>query len=751
MNLLRSIKQILIERKVIFAYFISSLLSLIAVILVLQLWNADFCIPFSYNGDTLSMSLWIKGLIENSWWYTNNNLGMPFGQENYDFPLTNSLDLTIIKVLGIFFQNYALTYNIFFILTFPLTTIVSFYVFQKLGISIVPGIFGSLLFTFIPYHFLRGLPHIFLTSYYIIPLITLVLIWIYEEKPIFFNFNARAPFFINYYTIFSIISCGLCAIHNIYYCFFACFLFIVVGFVLFVKRNEKKYFITSIILIGLMVSILLLNSIPVFHYQYENGSNRDATLRSPVDTEMYGLKIAQLLLPIPGHRIPIFAQINSRYSSTAPLVNENGTSGLGMIGAMGFLFLIIWFFIRIGNNPYSYLPNIQAKLDCLATLTLSSVLLATIGGFSSIIAYLGFYEIRGYNRISIFLAFFAITTIILLIDTLYKRKFLKKGIFVVLLCCILFVGLLDQTTQNYVPNYNLTKQDFFNHQQYIDSIEKIMPKNAMIYQLPYVPYMGWGKGSERLPLYEKAIPYLHSTNLRWSYGAMINRKGDLWQRAISELPIEEQVREISYMGFNGILIDSKGYFESEKPTINNLSIILGSEPIISSDQRFLFYNMSNYNSNLKNKLGIEQFEKIQNQKLNPPMIRLKWEGKFSIPELSDNREWRWCGNNGVLLITNPMNESVNASLETNFFTGHKELSQVIINYIFSDSNDNDIVDLNSSGSYYKRNIQIPPEGLMIEFKCDAEKIIVPGDNRELVFFLENFRLTSNDEEVLLYK
>lgn len=139
-----------------FAYTFTVILSVIILIFLLKLWRADIEIPFTYSIDGLFTSATIKGIIENGWFFENNYVGAPFGQQMYDYPATNILDIIIMKSISLFFPNFGATFNIFFILTFPLTTLLTMIVLRQLQFSYITSAVGSLLFTFAPFHFLRG-------------------------------------------------------------------------------------------------------------------------------------------------------------------------------------------------------------------------------------------------------------------------------------------------------------------------------------------------------------------------------------------------------------------------------------------------------------------------------------------------------------------------------------------------------------------------------------------------------------------
>ena len=120
----------------------------------------------------------------------------------------------------------------------------------------------------------------------------------------------------------------------------------------------------------------------------------------------------------------------------------------------------------------------------------------------------------------------------------------------------------------------------------------------MIFQLPYVPF------PEHPPIfkmndYSHFKAYLHSKDLRWSYGAMKGRPGDAWQRLVSSMPVEDMLRTLSQTGFAGLYIDSYGYQDNGAKLIADIKQILGAEPLVSDDKRLYFFDMTKYNEVIK--------------------------------------------------------------------------------------------------------------------------------------------------------
>src|SRR6185369_15166668 len=94
----------------------------------------------------------------------------------------NNLYFLLIKLISLFTSDYAVIINLFFLLSFPLTTAIAFYVLRRFGLSYFPAALGSLLYTFLPFHLVRGQHHVFLTSYYLVPLMVMVILWVCSEE-----------------------------------------------------------------------------------------------------------------------------------------------------------------------------------------------------------------------------------------------------------------------------------------------------------------------------------------------------------------------------------------------------------------------------------------------------------------------------------------------------------------------------------------------------------------------------------------
>ena len=405
--------------------------------------------------------------------------------------------------------------------------------------------------------------------------------------------------------IASFVICILSGISFLYYVYFFCFFLLVVGSLSSARSWKKLPILMSTIFIASIVFTTFIGLSPMFIYEYRNGSNLELSQwRTPAETEIYGMKIIQLLLPIYGHRLPIFSKIALYYDTTAPLVNENQFASLGIIASLGFLVLIAYIFLKSSGTNIELLfcsvnlNSLSANLEGLCILNLSSILFATIGGFSSIIAYSISPQFRAMNRISIFIAFFSIFAILIILEyiskTILYKYHIRSNKFIYLVACTLLLGgILDQTSDSLIPPYNSIKEEWLNDERFINTIEEKMPENAMIFQLPYVPYPQYPPVN-RITEFSHLKAYLHSKNLRWSYGAMMGRSGDEWLSSVASLPLADMIKVLSSTGFNGIYLDSFGYEDQGHSIISNLSTILKKDPLISDNHRLYFFDIRGY-------------------------------------------------------------------------------------------------------------------------------------------------------------
>jgi phosphoglycerol transferase len=558
----------------------------------------DIKFPYIYKGDGLSHAWMAQRAIEG-WIFENPRSGYPFGSNFMDYPGSDSGNLLVLKFLGLVTTDYHSALNLFFLLSFPTTFVASFCVLVSIGLNKTLSFSASFLFAFQSFHFTR-LEHVFYLWYFVIPL------FYYVGFRIFFT----PPFSIpkNFWQIISIFFCFIIlASFGVYYTIFGIIILGTASLASWARNQTIKAVYPGAIAILFLIIGVIVNIGPNIFNKKINGPNPEVAIRSSVEAEIYGLKFMQLIMPRSQHRNSKLAAISDNYYNTAPLVNENHMASLGLIGSIGYFILSFFLIAKLSSS------NVDERMSFLSLLIFILFMFGTIGGLGSLFSSTISSSIRGWNRISIFIAFGCLAGIFLFIQILVNRYFYKNKnaisiIFALVLC---FFGLYDQTAKANVNLSLQTKKAFLQDRIFVQKIESSLPKGSAIYQLPYLKFPE-GEPVNRVQIYDLVSGFIHSKNLKWSFGGMKGREGDLFYRALSIEPIEKQIEVIKKLGFGGIYIDRRGYLDSANLLIEKLTLLLKTPPTITrEDGEVVFFKIDPaQNVDLTNLTSIQIIKKF---------------------------------------------------------------------------------------------------------------------------------------------
>ena len=696
-------------------YIAAAALCLLMLCFILRLWRADLRVPFFYSGDSVFWAMCTKGIIENGWYWQNPALGAPGILQLYEFPGLDNGVMALMWLMSLFTHNPFVVMNLFYLLSFPLVTVSSLYVLRHFNFFFVPALFASLLYAFIPFHFMRNQHFLILNDYYVVPLAVMVLLWLTTEI-----LGTRSRKFIISVLIAILLGCS-----GVYYPFFFCFLLLVAGAVGVLKFRRVRPLLMAFVFAGITTATVVINLSPSLIYLRQHG-HAGAMVRGPGEAETYGLRISQLLLPV---RIDWVDQFKSFHNANG-LITENDSASLGLIGSIGFLGLLAQLLYR-----KEIITDARGLFHDLSALNIFAVLLATVGGFGLLFSLYVSSSIRSYNRISIYIAFFSLMAVAYGLETIYRRirTTKSKSIFYVLLAVALIGGTLDQTSTWYVPTYASNKKEFSNDEEFVNRIEASIPAGSMIFQLPYIQFPEVPRVGN-INDYDHFRGYVHSKNLRWSFGTIKNRDTDRAQQRVASLPPEELVQELAFGGFTGLYLDRFGYEDQGAAMEAEFSRILQAKPLSSLDGRFLFFNLSDYARSLRQKYSESEWEVKKALSFHP--LLLDWERGFYALESRQDKTWRWCSNDAELHIRNTSRLPRTIKLEMAFATGYPELDDLFISGLISEQ-----LKVNDTPVPYSKTIMVPPGESIITFRSTARRVDAPLDPRYLVFRIEDFKMT----------
>ena len=580
-------------------YLIATFLCLAGLVVEFRLWRADFHVPFYYEtGNDVDENLRIiQQLRETGSILTNPRLGAPGIQETHDYLQGDNLELFfLVGAIAAITPDFGSTINVYTLLSILLTTWVSLYALRRLGLSDPVALVLSLLYAFQPYAIARGQRHLALSCICCVPLVFLAVVWLCEGLPVFVATDERGrlrPRLIRGRTRPALVAALLAGSSGAYYALFATGCAAVAGLIVLLRTRRPTRLVDPMILAGLICFVFALNLSPKIWHDLSHGKNQAAVVREADDSLTYGLSLSGLIRPVPYNGLKSLAlAVLGRHQDTATpteyykdFTPDGRVQSIGLMATSGFFFLLLVLFTpRRPRGPFRLAWN-------LSRLNLALFLVGTIGGFGYTFAKVVTPNIRGWNRVSIFIAFLALTAVGLVLDHLQRSRVrTQRGriLFGVALAGILLLGLIDQMPQAMIPAYQEAKASFNRDRAFTRAIESALPESAMIFQLPCVEHNAWTHFNWVTYLHFK--PYLHSSRLRWSAGAIKGRGVYEWQERVASEPIPQMIEDLKKASFQGIYIDRRGYLESaDKPIIEELKKVLKVEPISDDRGERLFF------------------------------------------------------------------------------------------------------------------------------------------------------------------
>jgi phosphoglycerol transferase len=710
---------------------LATLGSAAATVPLLRLWRADLRVPFVYEGDGLLIQALVKEVL-HGWYFTNGALGAPFGQELYDYPFANAntLDVLILKAIGLFTSSAPLVLNLYFLLTFALCALTAFAVLRKLGVSGPSATACSILFSLLPAHFLRGEAHLFLSSYFGVPLGAYLALAVLAHRPLFRRDRGRRPVLAG--TASTLALCLVVGSTSLYYAAFTIVLVASAGILAALARRELRALLPAAGVCASIGLVLLVQLSPTLVYRFRHGTDPYVAQRAPGETERLSLKITDLVLPIDHHRLAPLAHLKESYTTQTPLTVEFGQS-LGTVATVGFVALLLAVLLgaaRAGTGR----PN-RLMIDA-GLLTVVALLFGTIGGLATLISYTITPGLHAWNRIAIFIGFFSLLAVGLLLDSVRAAGRTRvRHAFVPMAAAVLVLGVLDQTSDAFVPDYGLLKDQTASDAAFVGAIERRLPRGAAVFQLPYLsfpeaPSVTTPEGRPTPPLmdYDLFRGYLHSADLRWSYGSIRGRPAD-WAFALFETPPRLIATAVAAIGFEGIYVDRFGYPDSGASLERGLRAVLHERPLVSRDARLSFFGLTRFRQSVQARLGTDELRSLQAATLAP--IRGAWGGGFWSEEGSGSHTWRWSKRRTAsIVLSNPSPDARTIEFAASVATGLAVPTYVRVAYPDGTSV---AVSAGAAPLPISRSFRVPPGRSSIRFFTTAHNAAPASDPRQALY------------------
>ncbi len=602
--------------------------ALLAALVPFGRW--PFEIPFTYSADGLLCTALVKGIAEDGP-VRLTRIGAPFGSDIVDWPNGMWLPFGITSLLYRVTGSAGVTINLFWLLSIVATGLLALWSLRRLGVCAGESFVAALLYAFLPYVFYRNVNHFF-EVYPFVPPVALLCLRVVGLRPQEASRSERW------------VTLGACLAQGLsfaYYAFFGCVLLAfaaAIGWWRSRRRSVLRLAGAGILLLTLGTAIPLVPSVA---YWVRHGRNPQLAYKSVAEADAYGLKLRHLLTPISGHPIGLFRDVADRVAGAAfPNENENTNARLGLLGSIGFLTLLA---TALGAAVGAHARD--ERLGPPAALTLAALLVAQVGGLGSLFNLFVAPDIRAYNRIVVFIAFFSLYAATCLLDRVSARlKEARRGALwnAAFLVAVAGFGVIDQVpVESLAFVRNRTAPQFAEDQAFVRLVETLLPPGAMVFQLPGT-HFPVDPGRERMGYYEHARAFLQSKHLRWSWGG-IDGRGNDWQLSVAGLPPAIMPRRLALAGFSGIWIDRRGYGPRDLSALEQALVEASRSPLwTSSEGRYAFLVLSDLGRRLGASLDPERYREAREAALRE-VLRIRWRHGCSDERVDDGEVSRWCG------------------------------------------------------------------------------------------------------------
>lgn len=668
-------------------------------ILSLSAWDT----PVGYQGDGW-MALgfakaYLNGEISPFVYQYVPTLNAPFFANWNDYAVTEDFVFASMGWLGRLIGLFPAT-NFILLLAHLMAGVTFWYVCRHLKYDSVFSIAGAIVYAFSHYIMARGLGHLVLSYFWHIPLLLLLVSWLFSRD--------RIPLKSNKFVAAVAIS-AICGLFNPYYT--GMYLqFLGFGLLLhLVRRDFQKSTIALILIVVTFAAFFSMNANTIL-YGLENEVNSVTGARNLASLEVYGLKIPELLLTPGNHPWTSFVNFSRQnYYGVSFVRGEYWSPYLGIVSIIGL-------FLLLGISFYRLLQGKLQLIPLQFWLVIWILMYSLIGGLNLLLGVVGIEYFRATNRYSIF---------ILTICLLFLIKFLSRNcpkilIYPVALAMVL-VALTEELHGRYSnppPAINPITLEVVSDKNFALSVERQMP-NSMVFQLPVADFPEIGPIHE-MGDYEHLRPYLYTKTLHYSYGTNKGRGDTDWQVEVASLTPNEMAKKLEAFGFGVIILNRKGYIDGGRSLIEEL--VTHGKQVIAENKDLVAVRLT--------------------PSVSPEAIE-SWL-TFSSGWSDDEGTHRWSeSSDSKISIVN------NASYARPFILTLKlsALTPRIVN-VSIDNETIDAIDLSETGvekTLPNTEIILPPGKTTLNFSSD-ERPVSPGngDRRLLSFKLRDFSFESKE-------
>ena len=549
-------------------------------------------------GDMLSTYV---NSVNWDWWHyaVTTTYGFPDGMNLAYFPGVDVTENLFAQIVNAITGSPYVGINLLLVLSFPLVAALTYLAIRIVGLQGPLAIALAASFSLIPYHFGRGLGHMYLATMYagVTGVILALLIGTSQLQHRYAAASKRGRIWL---TIAIAALVIVTALSGIYYAAFG----LILGAAALIWRIARHDSWKTVGLaatpylgiivavgLGLLPSIIALKSAP------PTGSLGD---RSAIESVLLAGSLAMALLPIPMSTLPFMADYNARIgaaiaTSPDPKLENIAATNYGTWVTTACLAVMLAGLLvrmrRISRYGQEFYQQDKRKiqetqfgeLSFITYLTIVVLLFFIPWGVNYLFSEFFTPQIRGWNRLlPILLLLFVLGAA----TVLARARITKKQLFIWPVVVIILALTITDSVRPFRSIYRETVESITakaaDAQAYADQVNAAIPENCGILQLPYMKYPENGplnKQGDGLGDYDHFLQPLSNPSKKWSYGAVKNTAESAWLESLPQFPMDQNFIELKEKGFCAIHIDTAGILPQEQESMTNFYNALLGDPV----------------------------------------------------------------------------------------------------------------------------------------------------------------------------
>jgi len=521
----------------------------------------------------------------------------PFGMDPNAFAGLDGLIYASAHLISSLAGNPFLGLNFLLLASFPLVALLAYCCVYLTGLKGPLAVALATAFTFIPFHFGRGIGHLPLALMLGLTTGVLLALLVGSNRLNWWLANSTG-----WDRTLKMVAVGLLIITTawtgLYFAFYGVLLLGAALLWRFCAGSRARDLIPGVIALGSLTVTIVLGLVSILIGRANAPDSANVALRDPMDSVAYAGNLAIAVIPQPYSVVnPTYNDfVNAMFAGapqSEPHLMANFGSWVTTAALLTFLVGLVVRSRRLAlSTTVTRFPGTvdqgppRVSMGYVSYLCTVVLLMFIPWGLNYIFSYLVTAQIRAWNRLLPYLLLlFIIGASAALAEWKWPRLRLPS------ICAAVGV-ILIATVEMVLPWRNLYatlppagQSKLGEVTSYVRQVRQAVPKGCALLTLPYIPYPGAGP-VVNMDDYDHFTLALVNPDNPISYGAFRGSFAGQTLERLSLAPISQSSWELRQLGFCGVHVDARGYVDPQ-PILAELQSQLGP-PIAAEGPYSLF-------------------------------------------------------------------------------------------------------------------------------------------------------------------